>query len=81
MPKLLDRVVDDLDWVKTRLDLDRPSLRLVNLDKGEMDVEPVTFVGALGCPPMGLDLDERSTVILVSSDWPEFHRMLPSELE
>jgi len=37
-------------------------------------------VGALRCPPVGVDLGERSPVIFVSSDWPDFHRMLPSEL-
>jgi hypothetical protein len=44
------------------------------------DDEPVTFFGALGRAPAGIDLGERRSVILVGADWADFHRGLPSEL-
>ena len=80
MPEFLDGIVEHVNRIKVLVDIDRPSLRLVNFDKGEEHVKPITFLGAFCCAPAGVDLDKRVPVVFVRTDRPDLHQRFPLEL-
>src|SRR5450631_3673846 len=77
MAELLDGIVEYVDWVEARVDVDRPSLRLVYFNECEEYVEPVAFLGALRGTPAGLDLGQGGAVIFVGTDRSDLHQMVP----
>ncbi len=80
VPEFLDGIVEDVDRIKALVDIDRPSLCFIKLDKCEEHVKPVTLLGALRGTPAGVDLGQRGPVIFVRTDRPDLHQLFPLEL-
>src|SRR5262249_42973896 len=54
-------------------DVDRPSLRLIDVDQREQHIELVALLGALRRAPTGFDLGERYAMVFVGANWPDVH--------
>ena len=59
VPKLLDRMAENVDRIEALVGPHRPSLRFVDFGKSKEHVEPIAFFGALGRAPVRIDLSER----------------------
>jgi hypothetical protein len=54
--KHFDCVLKHVDWIKARVNFNRPPLRFVYFNQHDKHVEFVALLGSLGRAPQGLDL-------------------------
>src|SRR3979409_824583 len=73
MAELIYGIAEHADRIEGRVDLDRPSLCLVDFDEREEHIKPVALLGTLRCAPTVLDRCERCAVILVCANGPDVH--------
>src|SRR5437764_8944561 len=73
MAELVYGIPEHVDRIEGLVDLDRPSLCLVDFDEREEHIELVALLRTLRCAPAGLDRRERCAVILVCANGPDVH--------
>src|SRR5215471_12085386 len=62
--EFVDGVAEHVDRVEIPVDVDRPSLRLIDVDQREQHIELVALLSALRRAPTGFDLRERRAMVL-----------------
>jgi len=70
MAEFVYGIPEHIDRIEGLVDLDRPSLCLVDFDEREEYIKLVALLRTLKCAPTGLDRCERCAVILVGANGP-----------
>src|SRR5438876_11001675 len=73
MAEFVHGIPEHVDRIEGLVDLDRPSLCLVDFDEREEHIKLVALLRTIRRAPTGLDRCERCAVILVCANGPDVH--------